>query len=274
MPCASPAGCCRSPATCASVAATSWRATPAARSPPANLPSTSLSRGSSAVASPGSTSGWMTPTDGPGTRLRLEHVALVDHLDQWDEFGPGAVGVGWDLSLLGLAEHLATGEPVRADLVDPGAIEFMRAASAAWGVASTAAGTPVAQAEAAAAPPLRHIPTADARLRRARRPGATIGHRAAGRRRAHGRRADRRRAATVRHLPAGRVTAPAGAAESGFVHVRVDGARRRYSLDPTPLREAHSWLDRFGRFWEQRLDALGTEIDRGRRRPSRTDRGQ
>ena len=51
---------------------------------------------------------------GDDTTLRLEHVGLVDDFDdKWDEFGPGAVGVGWDLSLLGLGEHLATG----ADLI-------------------------------------------------------------------------------------------------------------------------------------------------------------
>jgi DNA-binding transcriptional ArsR family regulator len=53
--------------------------------------------------------------------------------------------------------------------------------------------------------------------------------------------------------------------ESGFVHVRVDGPRRLYSLDPTPLQEASTWLDRFRRFWDHHLDALGTEIARGKR---------
>jgi DNA-binding transcriptional ArsR family regulator len=52
---------------------------------------------------------------------------------------------------------------------------------------------------------------------------------------------------------------------SGFVHVRVDGPRRLYSLDPGPLQEVDTWLDGFRRFWEQRLDALGTEIARGKR---------
>lgn len=52
---------------------------------------------------------------------------------------------------------------------------------------------------------------------------------------------------------------------SGFVHVRVDGPRRVYSLDPTPLRAAATWLDRFRHFWDQHLDALGTEIARGKR---------
>jgi DNA-binding transcriptional ArsR family regulator len=59
---------------------------------------------------------------------------------------------------------------------------------------------------------------------------------------------------------------------SGFVHVRVDGPRRLYSLDPTPLREVADWLDPFRRFWEQRLDALGTEITRGKRARTRARR--
>jgi DNA-binding transcriptional ArsR family regulator len=53
--------------------------------------------------------------------------------------------------------------------------------------------------------------------------------------------------------------------DSGFVSVRVDGARRYYALDARPLRGVDAWLDPFRRFWEQRLDALGTELARGRR---------
>jgi DNA-binding transcriptional ArsR family regulator len=52
---------------------------------------------------------------------------------------------------------------------------------------------------------------------------------------------------------------------NGFVHVRVDGPRRVYSLDVTPLQAIDGWLDRFRRFWDQHLDALGTEIARGKR---------
>jgi DNA-binding transcriptional ArsR family regulator len=52
---------------------------------------------------------------------------------------------------------------------------------------------------------------------------------------------------------------------NGFVHVRVDGPRRLYSLDPAPLREVDAWLDGFRRFWTHHLDALGTEIARGKR---------
>src|SRR5688572_19298105 len=53
--------------------------------------------------------------------------------------------------------------------------------------------------------------------------------------------------------------------ESGFTSVRADGTRRLYSVDPAPLREVGAWLERFRGFWSQRLDALGTELARGRR---------
>ena len=50
--------------------------------------------------------------------------------------------------------------------------------------------------------------------------------------------------------------------EHGFTRVRAEGARRLYALDQAPLREANEWLERF---WNQRLDALETELRRGRR---------
>ena len=53
--------------------------------------------------------------------------------------------------------------------------------------------------------------------------------------------------------------------ENGFATVRAEGTRRVYAVDPAPLREVDAWLDRFRGFWDQRLDALGTEIARGRR---------
>ena len=53
--------------------------------------------------------------------------------------------------------------------------------------------------------------------------------------------------------------------DNGFARVRPDGARRVYALDPAPLREVDGWLDPFRRFWEQRLDALATEVRRGKR---------
>ncbi|GAA4574088.1 ArsR/SmtB family transcription factor [Planotetraspora kaengkrachanensis] len=53
--------------------------------------------------------------------------------------------------------------------------------------------------------------------------------------------------------------------ESGFATVRAAGTRRLYAVDPAPLQEVDVWLGPFRRFWTQRLDALGTEIARGRR---------
>ena len=53
--------------------------------------------------------------------------------------------------------------------------------------------------------------------------------------------------------------------ESGFTTVRVEGARRIYLVDALPLEEVDEWLDRFRRFWERRLDALETEVARGKR---------
>ncbi len=53
--------------------------------------------------------------------------------------------------------------------------------------------------------------------------------------------------------------------ENGFAHVQSVGTRRLYSIDTTPLQQVDAWLEHFRGFWTQRLDALGTEIARGRR---------
>jgi DNA-binding transcriptional ArsR family regulator len=53
--------------------------------------------------------------------------------------------------------------------------------------------------------------------------------------------------------------------ESGFATVRADGARRLYAVDSAPLREVDEWLERFRRFWDHHLDALATELARGKR---------
>src|SRR5690348_7991309 len=52
---------------------------------------------------------------------------------------------------------------------------------------------------------------------------------------------------------------------SGFATVRAEGTRRLYALDPAPLGEVEDWAAGLRRFWEQRLDALGTELARGAR---------
>lgn len=90
-----------------------------------------------------------------GVHLELEHVAHVDDT-RWDQFGPGAVGVGWDLGLMGLARHLSSGAAL-----DPQAAaawsassegkNFMRLSSDDWQRASIASGTSDAAAAAAAA---------------------------------------------------------------------------------------------------------------------------
>jgi DNA-binding transcriptional ArsR family regulator len=56
--------------------------------------------------------------------------------------------------------------------------------------------------------------------------------------------------------------------EHGLVRAREDGARRLYSLDPAPLAELDDWLAHYRGFWDNRLDALDTEL--ARRRKHRT----
>lgn len=54
--------------------------------------------------------------------------------------------------------------------------------------------------------------------------------------------------------------------ESGFAQVRVDGARRFYTVDAAPLQQVDEWVSRFRGFWEHKLDALATEVARGKRK--------
>ena len=92
--------------------------------------------------------------EGEGTRFELEHVAHVD--DHWDEFGPGAVGIGWDGALVGLVLHLAAPgttvdpEAAMAWMMSPEGIRFMTASNEAWYEADVAAGADPAKARAAA----------------------------------------------------------------------------------------------------------------------------
>jgi uncharacterized protein YndB with AHSA1/START domain len=95
----------------------------------------------------------LTP-EGDGTRLELEHVAIID--PNLPPFGPGAVGVGWELGLSGLAWHVS--DP--AARIDPatGAAwpttpegkEFVRQSSSGWGEADIAAGEDPEKARAGA----------------------------------------------------------------------------------------------------------------------------
>jgi DNA-binding transcriptional ArsR family regulator len=53
--------------------------------------------------------------------------------------------------------------------------------------------------------------------------------------------------------------------QQGFASVRPEGTRRLYAVHPQGLEEASQWLSPFERFWRPRLDALGTELARGKR---------
>lgn len=94
----------------------------------------------------------------PATRLELEHTALADDIPPgfWEQFGPGATGVGWDGGLLGLALHLAgdaslpPSEAAAWAVTDEGKA-FYRAAADAWAAAHAASGEVDAAAAAHAA---------------------------------------------------------------------------------------------------------------------------
>ena len=89
--------------------------------------------------------------EGDQTVLELRHEATVDP-EMWRRFGPGAVGVGWDLTLLGLGMHLTHGgglENPQEWEQSPEARDFITRSSEAWGEANRAFGTPAEEAEAA-----------------------------------------------------------------------------------------------------------------------------
>ena len=95
----------------------------------------------------------MSPADGddvetgarPRAQLTLEHTVPVD--DHWAQYGPGAVGVGWDMALIGMSLHLASGgaavdaEEVMAWMASDGGRDFTTRSSQAWLAAHGAGGT-------------------------------------------------------------------------------------------------------------------------------------
>jgi uncharacterized protein YndB with AHSA1/START domain len=91
-----------------------------------------------------------------GTRLALEHIAHVDD-DLWTQFGPGAVGIGWDQAVLGLTLYLTSSaelperEAVDAWQTSDEGRRFTSLSSERWAEASIAAGTDAEAAQAAAA---------------------------------------------------------------------------------------------------------------------------
>lgn len=92
----------------------------------------------------------LTPEGDERTAFELEHVAVVPP-EFWDQFGPGAVGVGWDLGLLGLGLHLKgrrIEDPSAWEASDE-ARECIKRSSKAWGAAHEASGAPAEVAAAA-----------------------------------------------------------------------------------------------------------------------------
>jgi uncharacterized protein YndB with AHSA1/START domain len=90
------------------------------------------------------------------TRLELTHITAVDDGGHWQQFGPGASGVGWDLALMGLGRHLRSGAAVdpaeaRAWSASAEGREFMSLSSQRWGKAAIGAGEAPDEARAAAA---------------------------------------------------------------------------------------------------------------------------
>ena len=88
----------------------------------------------------------LTPEGDGRTRFELEHVAHVAD-EHWRQFGPGAVGLGWEGALWGLANHLATPEaPITPEAALAWAASedgktFLRLSADAWAEADIAFGT-------------------------------------------------------------------------------------------------------------------------------------
>lgn len=88
--------------------------------------------------------------EGGKARMTLEHTAVIE--DHWNQFGPGAVGIGWDLAVAGLEQYLASGAPVdhataEAWMVSPNGKEFMSGSGESWRAAHVASGVDAASAK-------------------------------------------------------------------------------------------------------------------------------
>ena len=83
----------------------------------------------------------LSPEGDDRTAFDFAHTAIVPD-EMWGEYGPGAVGVGWDGGLLGLGLHLRGGsiEDSEAWQVSAEGRDFYQRSSVAWGEASRAAG--------------------------------------------------------------------------------------------------------------------------------------
>lgn len=53
--------------------------------------------------------------------------------------------------------------------------------------------------------------------------------------------------------------------ETGFASVRKEGARRCYSINQAGFDDVEAWLDRLRHYWSPKMEALATEVERGKR---------
>jgi uncharacterized protein YndB with AHSA1/START domain len=98
----------------------------------------------------------LTPRDSGATELVLEHISHVDDDEKWETFGPGAVGVGWDLMLKALTDHLASGTALDHDqahewMASEAGRHFMTHSAQGWMTADIQAGADADRARNAAA---------------------------------------------------------------------------------------------------------------------------
>ena len=86
------------------------------------------------------------------TRLSLTHTALLS--EHWGTYGPGAVGVGWEMAYLGLALHVANPSWSKPDVekfaTSTEGRAFITGSSEAWAQAAITAGTDPEVANSAA----------------------------------------------------------------------------------------------------------------------------
>ena len=54
--------------------------------------------------------------------------------------------------------------------------------------------------------------------------------------------------------------------DSGFASVRKEGAKRCYSINPAGFDDVESWLSQLRHYWDSKMEALATEVERGKRR--------
>lgn len=85
----------------------------------------------------------VTAEKGDRARVTLEHIAIIE--DHWNQFGPGAVGIGWDLGFMGLGLYLDTGAAndhaaAEAWMGSANGKDYMSQSGEAWRAAHVASG--------------------------------------------------------------------------------------------------------------------------------------